>query len=175
MEEMNWESAILEVLRDSNGSLHYTDIAREILERGLKTTTGKTPSQTVVSYLSRLVRDEASGINRDVSRGRGYYYVGELNEEPSILEDEDGEIGESADPVEISIAAYGLYWERDKVDWSTKRLLGYDISPDPSLIINFADQRGVYILHSYDSVAYVGMTARESDGLFQRLREHHRR
>lgn len=173
MEEMSWDDAILRVLREANSSIHYDDIAKEILEGGLKTTLGKTPSNTVAARLSRMVRDEVDEVKRD-SANRGYYYIGELGDSPLSLEDEEIDISDSIDaPQKIAIAAYGLYWERDKVDWSTKRLLGYDISPDPSLIINFADQQGVYILHSYDSVAYVGMTAATSAGLFQRLQNHH--
>ena len=41
--------------------------------------------------------------------------------------------------------------------------------------VNFADQAGVYLLHSWNEIVYVGKTNRNKskNGLYDRLKEHH--
>ena len=85
------------------------------------------------------------------------------------------------------IASYGLYWERDKVQWwpgpgGRIQLLGgpqvENRQFDPNNqehTIDFSRQRGIYLLHHGHEVMYVGHTAEvgANVGLFFRLRSHY--
>lgn len=71
----------------------------------------------------------------------------------------------------MRIETYGVHWERSKVHWQGRRILGYDT--DPRETIDFANQQGVYVLYDWNSVVYVGQTVARNNGLWQRLNEHH--
>lgn len=93
------------------------------------------------------------------------------------------------------IANYGIFWEREKVNWwpgsgrrgrprldqAPIRLLGQEQVPARQHIdriknaVDFANQRGVYLLHHGLEVMYVGLTVASgnNNGLFYRLRWHH--
>ena len=88
------------------------------------------------------------------------------------------------------ISNYGIYWERDKVNWwpgrrgrgqRVIRLLGKEQVPARQHIenadgaVDFANQTGIYLLHQGNEVMYVGLTVASGDnnGLFYRLRLHH--
>ena len=76
------------------------------------------------------------------------------------------------------IANYGLYWERDKVNWWPGRqgrgvrvikLLGrkYAIGrahdeDDAEGAVDFANQNGIYLLHNGFETVYVGQTTNNS-------------
>lgn len=78
---MNTLDAAAVVLRDSGGPLHYEEITKRVLARGLWTTTGKTPWATVNASIavdikergtdSRFIRVSPGmyGLNTDVSGG----------------------------------------------------------------------------------------------------------
>ena len=84
------------------------------------------------------------------------------------------------------IANYGIYWDRDKVNWWPRtdgiQLLGktwvieeeFDEN-DSTGSVDFSRQSGVYLLHLGQEVMYVGHTVSNSrgGGLFSRLRSHH--
>ena len=142
------------------------------MARGLKTTIGKTPHFTVAGEISKLRSSRRANI---VKVAPGVYQL--MSEAEQLSLDVPDEVEAELDATDtyenLAVAAYGLHWERNKVDWSTGRILGYDINPDPEYAINFADQQGVYLLHNWQSVVYVGKTAARERGLFQRLHEHH--
>ena len=173
--EITWDQAVMQVLREATEPMYYGDIAEEILRRGLKTTIGKTPNDTVAGAISRM---RSRGVGNIVKTRPGFFQIGQplaaaLGGTPDELD--------ATDAVQnLAVAAYGLHWERDKVDWKANNLLGYDaaydaIDPDPNETINFADQQGVYLLHSWQAVVYVGKTMAREGGLLQRLQNHHRR
>lgn len=173
--EITWEQAVLQVLGGATEPMHYGDIAEAILRDGLKTSTGKTPNYTVAGVISRMRKDGVGNIAK-IKPG-----VFQIAPEPVSATSEEYDELDAVDAIEnLSVAAYGLHWERDKVDWKTNSLLGYDatydaVDPDPERFIDFADQQGVYLLHSWQSVVYVGKTTAKEGGLLQRLRNHHRR
>lgn len=84
------------------------------------------------------------------------------------------------------IANYGIYWDRDKVNWwpgqrGIIQLLGRTWRQPNQFgknnaagAVNFSAQSGVYLLHQGQEVVYVGQTIAEAQGggLFYRLREH---
>ena len=165
--EMQWNAAVLQVLQQNEGQpLHPTEIVDAIEQQGLRSL-GASPIPTVRSTLSILRRDNDK-VNLS---GRGYYVFGQPDEpEPEPLDEEPDD-----DEEEIKlVTAFGLQWERTNVDWSRSpangQLLGRQTGGSDD--VNFANQRGVYMLHSAQSVVYIGRVT--DRGLYQRLREHHR-
>lgn len=167
-----WENAILRVLTESGEPMHYRDIAAEILDRKLVATVGITPSATVRNAIYRMLDRDASPVVRVASGVFGLSVAGVV-QPATVQADVETILVTEGSTRNLSVAAYGLHWERDKVDWSSGRILGYDT--DPKQPIDFADQQGVYLLHNWQSTVYVGMTTAEENGLSQRLRHHHRR
>lgn len=168
--EMTWDQAVLQILGEVNEPMSCSDIAKEILDRELKTTVGKTPSYTVAGAISRM---RSRGVADIAKTGPGFFQLASTSPPPPA--DEADELDTTDTVNNLAVAAYGLHWERDKVDWSEGRLLGYDIEPKLEQAINFADQQGVYLLHSWQSVVYVGKTTARAGGLFNRLQWHHQR
>lgn len=167
MAEMGWREASEEVLPENGDPMHYTEIAQEIARRGLRTSFGATPAASVAAAISLFKRDEGDE-SPFISLGHGYYryrYAGmatRLVKEatpPTVLaEDETGFIN-----------AFGMYWRRDKVLWtSMPRLLGQQQLG--SLRVDFCQQKGVYLLHDGNRVVYVGRTTGQPLGL--RLGQH---
>lgn len=177
-QEATWEGSILKVLREASGPMHYRAITAKILDDELLTTTAATPSSIVAALISRWRSD---GTHNIVRTEPGVYYLQRLGDGPALgdAEDTSDEVDVADMQQKLGVAAYGLHWERNKVDWSLTRgkLLGCDYSisnPDRSQSIDFSSQQGVYLLHSWDAaVVYVGMTATDDGGLFKRLRKHH--
>lgn len=183
-QEISWTDATLMIMREANRPIHYGEVAEIILSRQLKTTIGKTPHFTVAGEISKL---RSVGMNI-IKTAPGVYQLLDEAESPHLpepvlppyateeaVEDIEDELDATDATQHLSVAAYGLFWERDKVDWGRHRIWGYDISPDPSHLIDFADQQGVYLLHNWQSVVYVGKTSAKESGLFQRLSFHHQR
>lgn len=160
-EERTWKSAILEVLGETDGQLHYTVIWRRIKEKSLRKNFGKTPEQTVAATLGALRK---AGLVLQL--GKGYYKT--KPEEPPEPE-------ESAQAVRIE--AYGLFWKAADVDWSKTKGEVRGVDPDnDKVLVDLADQEGVYLLHHHNTptAVYVGMTSRTENGLYDRLRDHTR-
>lgn len=189
MQEISWADATLEVMGEVNRPIHCDEIAQRILDRELKATTGMTPHFTVAGEISKMRSGRIAPLGllgkEIVKTAPGFYWLRDVTAVPLPLpaphpsDDEVANIEDELDATDatqhLSVAAYGLFWERDKVDWGRHRIWGYDISPDPSHLIDFADQQGVYLLHNWQSVVYVGKTSAQESGLFQRLSFHHQR
>ena len=152
-QSISWEAAILQILRDAQEPLHYKEISHRIIESGLRAATA-TPEATVAANLSTMLKDGK------VARGeeRGIYQISlspNTQVNPEVIQEEE----ETAKLT--SVAAYGLYWDRDKVNWEPGRgrqaqLLGKP--EDGGIEIDFANQIGVYILYNRLTVMYVGRT-----------------
>ena len=120
-------------------------------------------------------KDYDGRIRKADNVGKGYYEYVTFDSpadddaplrEDSILDDEE----QDHDPNHIvRVPAFGLYWEKDKVRWNSREVLG--CLAKGSRKVNFAEQKGVYLLHNGRSVAYVGRT---TDSLYGRLWAHHR-
>lgn len=174
--ELGWKGAIKKVLSDADRPLNSREITQLIGDRGLRSLTGSTPLNTVGGRLSSMVKhgDEDYG-GRILRAGRGFYkfvtsddtsdYNAPLVED-SILDDEE----QDHDPNHIvMVPAYGLYWEKEKIKWGSGEILGRLATS--TTVFNFAEQKGVYLLHNGSSVAYVGRT---KNSLHERLRTHNK-
>lgn len=173
MSDMTWQDAIRKVLRDAEEPLHYKEIADIIGRESLVTSTGATPSNTVSSRLGSMI-NEGEKIER-VKGKRGYYVlpdVAQRFEKEAEAEEAESQVEDNRDSTQVRISAYGLYWERDKIVWkSSGQILGKE-GEAASIVVNFADQQGVYLLHNMQTVIYVGRTYAKKKGLFTRLRDH---
>ncbi len=170
-DDITWQEAITRVLEDSYQPLHYQRITEMIGARGLRALSGATPSATVRACLLSMVDPEANSYDnriRRVTRGVYEFVSTKEDEQPVVREREDIEEDEQTED-SIGVPAFGLYWERQKVNWKKRKMLGRQTRDAAS--VNFAEQRGVYLLHKDRSVVYVGRT---DASLFERLRDHNR-
>lgn len=166
--KQTWEQAIEQVLREEGGPLHYTEIADRILQQGLVRTATATPDIAVNTTLSSSIREEESPFER-VDMGRYGLKLREGNR-PKTPSDE----GHAASQDRV-LTSFGLYWERDRVEWGPNPpLLGRYQPPDGSsktelTKVDFSRQVGVYLLHDVREVIYVGRT---DQGIGKRLNDH---
>ena len=77
------------------------------------------------------------------------------------------------------IHSFGLFWERDKVDWGAGRraghLKGVDVKAKRGGELDFREQKGIYALYDHDfNLVYVGQVGGGNQTLLGRLRNHHR-
>ena len=169
MANMTWGEAIEEVLGSSPEPMHLRKIAEQILERGLLTTTGN-PAAIVRTHLAHSIRDH--GVESPFERvGRGVFRMRRGSPVPSPLtpvpDDEPREL----------VTAFGVYWERDAVDWKARPHLYGEfqtdgVSKSPMTRVDFAGQHGLYLLHDVREVVYVGRTT--TGDLGKRLYDHTR-
>ena len=152
--------------------MHYREIANQIVSSNLTKSVGATPAHQANSALRSLVKAGKVA----ALEGAGMYALPEVaNKERQHAEAEDDADFEAAtDTNRLTVKAYGLYWSRALVDWdpANGRLLG----SAGSTTIDFADQDGVYLLHSGNEIAYVGQSYtpnQTTPGLYGRLRSHH--
>jgi hypothetical protein len=171
MPELGWRDAIIQVLRGSSEAMHYADIAETITEKGYRTSVGATPAITVNSIISKSINDE--GIRSPFIRvDTGRYWLRDQAQRQAGTQDQPGST-ESTDDQAVSAAglinAFGMYWVRSQVLWATvPKLLGQQQTA--SKTVDFAQQKGVYLLHDSRAVVYVGRTTEQPLGV--RLRQH---
>ena len=169
--EPTWERAIMQILEEASEPMHYKAITRAIFENRIKSSEGLTPERTVAAILSQRVGAESPDGRKVIRIGDGEYQLGP---------DSVAQVNREEDPPEIentviTIASYGLYWDKNKINWwpgqtGRIRLLGRAMGTEEE--IDFADQQGVYLLHQGMEVMYVGRAAGKSRSLFYRLRSH---
>jgi hypothetical protein len=162
--DLTWDEAILRVLNDEKAPLHYAEIANLIIERNLKGNVGATPAASVAATLRKSISVENSDIQKV---GRGIFtlrssLLDEGIQNANIQDDleQDSESG--------AIRAFGMYWKYDSVLWTGRvKILGRQ--EQNAVVVDFAEQVGIYLLHDRDRVIYVG---RASEGLAPRLKAH---
>lgn len=167
-----WKDAIIEVLRRVGTSMHYTEIANEIIKSGQRKNVGATPPSTVNVVIHDSIKIEGSA-SPFVKVGRGEFLLRERASESFAQTSEGGETATEEEKKETGgiIQALGMFWRRDWVDWSSKpKLLGQQQEGADS--VNFADQIGVYLLHDGREVMYVGRATEKR--LSTRLWDHTR-
>ena len=178
---LTWLEAAEKVLEEAKRSLHYTDIAKLILDNNYLSTTGPTPHQTINSILNTEINK-----NKDKSRfvkvGNGEYILRKfVDDKNQLLTDSSPGsrvLSKNTSPIDEPLAtdnnkiinSYGIYWNRNLVDWkkSSPDLLG--VQQIGASDVNFKEQKGVYLLHDSRETIYVGQAIEQSLG--QRLRQH---
>ncbi len=166
MSELSWKEAIIRVLTTAAEPMHYAEISDAIAEKGLRTNFGATPANTIIcTILSSIEKDGERSPFVKVSKG---HYA--LKEKSLIPGGDEPEVepGDETDETGL-IKAFGMYWRRDKVLWtSTPQLLGQQ--QPGSAPVDFASEKGVYLLYDGREVVYVGRITK--DHLGNRLKYH---
>lgn len=159
--QLTWHEAIQRVLAKSPVPLHYLEITERILAEGLRTTLGATPGSTVGAQISDSIKRD--GMRSPYRRvGRGTYTVADRAPGVEVAAPQDSEV-----QLEV-ISSFGMFWQRVLVDWGrSQRLLGQQPG---AAAVDFAQQRGVYLLYDSREVIYVGRAVER--GLGVRLFEH---
>lgn len=166
---LSWKDAIIAVLRDAKSSMSGLDVVQEIVRLGLREELGATPSATVGALIYSSIKNEgsASPFIRPIPGRFGL----RQSDEPSLVEKDLSEKESSDNTSEVTgvVNAFGMFWERSKVQWknSQTRILGHQpLGTD----VDFCTQRGVYLLHDTQGVVYVGRVIKQDLGL--RLSQH---
>jgi hypothetical protein len=168
--ELTWPEAIQQVLSASEDALHYEDITNRIIELGLRTNLGATPSFTVSSAISTSLKKK--GENSPFIRvSEGMYHLRSLNRvsiAPTPKQSDSSFLGTEDESHDI-ITSLGMFWRRDAVDWgSNPKVLGMQrIGSTP---VDFCNQLGIYLLYDGREVIYVGRSSDRPLGI--RLFEH---
>lgn len=170
MLDMPWREAIIAVMSDSTGAMHYTDVAERIVSRGLRESVGATPASTVNATITTSINTD--GEYSPFSRvGRGEYILRRVLTGPPSDAVAAPRVSEEEEPDVLAgpIHALGMFWSRESVHWrSSPRILGrQQIGADP---VDMAQQRGIYLLHDVREVIYVGRSVDRPLGV--RLYEH---
>ena len=168
--ELTWGQAIQEVLGESPEPMHYADITDWIVKDGLRQNLGATPAATVIATLATSIKHKGKK-SPFVRVSKGTYDLAKRSAvAPSAITVEgSGIVGAGAEEQYAIVAAFGMFWRREAVDWvRTPKLLGMQqIGATP---VDFNGQRGVYLLYDGREVIYVGRTTDRALGT--RLCEH---
>lgn len=162
MSELSWKAAIIKVLTEAKEPLHYRDITERILSAGLKTFSGATPDATVNAQMAASIKhDGASSPYIRVAKGVFSLRPAAGGKPSAESDDEESDSG--------VVRAFGMHWQRQQVVWRRQpRLFGRQQVGAQS--VDFAGQRGVYILSDHHTVVYVGRAVDRPLGV--RLYEH---
>ena len=165
--EMPWKQAIVQVLREEGGPLHYDTIVERISESQLRTSYGATPAATVASIISQSLKNDVKPPFEKV--GPGHFRLAGDSSIGAGPKDDEG-----ADDVGGIVTAFGMYWDRSYVNWEpTKpRLLGQQSKNSDE--VDFSDQIGVYLLYDRREIVYIGQSNedRKHSSIGQRLKIH---
>ena len=132
--ELTWEDAIMQVMKNAGEPLHYQEITRRIGQQGLRDLTSSTPANTVNAHISRIIGQGSSEIRR---LGNGIIEFTDSNASGEDFDQSDNT--PSDDSIANLVPAFGLYWERDKVQWDSGQILGRQTPNSKS--VNFAEQK----------------------------------
>jgi transcriptional regulator with XRE-family HTH domain len=154
--DIPWKESIIKVLGGSDAPMHYADIAQAIIDNGYRVNdVGATPAATVSANLS-------ASINKDKSKSpfvkvdRGMYTLRNATSVPVQKRIEESDEAEETAREMGLINAFGMFWDRNRVQWraSMPRLLG--VQQSGSEPVNFTEQAGVYVLYDGSRSIYVG-------------------
>ena len=160
MADLTWLKAIDRVLRAAAPeALHTNEIASRILEGGLRKKAGATPGATVAATLGEEIKKKGSQSPYEKAGPGQYRLTSPIGAPRSTRDDAPLEPDESRDIV----TAFGVYWERNAVDWkATPHLYGEFQTDGASKAtmtrVDFSGQHGLYLLHDVREVIYVGRT-----------------
>lgn len=166
--DLGWKEAIVAILEQAAGPLHYSEIAKQIYDQKLRSEPTPTPNDTVASVITTSIKYDAEK-SPFIRTARGYYALRNSQlQSPQASEDElkEGTVTEATGVIN----AFGMFWERSKVSWNSSQpaILGQQqFGAKP---VDFADQKGVYLLHDSQGVLYVGRVTKQN--LAMRLAQH---
>ena len=151
----SWKEAIIEVLEAEGQSMHYANIAEEIQRRKLRSSFGATPANTVYTALFESIKKDGDR-SPFVKSGTGEFMlrravVSSQRRGRALMSPEAEEAAETGG----IIKAFGMFWRRESVYWTSRpKLMG--VQQEGAKPVDFAAQKGVYLLHDGREVIYVG-------------------
>jgi hypothetical protein len=158
--------------------MHYGDIADIIIDRQYVKTQGATPARTVSEVITtEIKRNGQTSIFFRI--GRGVYAMrSQLDSSlylPNVLTEytasgEDVESDDALNDIPDLIQCFGMYWERDCVNWQLPSPPLFGLSEGADVKVDFAKQTGIYLLHDRREIVYVGKAG--SNSLASRLKSH---
>lgn len=167
---LSWEEAAIEVLKSSKTSMHYTEIAKEIVEKQLRTKIGATPAASVNTVIHASLKQAKEG-SPFLKVSPGMFTLKSTTAGPGAPISPEASLVGGEEPEETPgiIQAFGMYWRREMIPWKKDpELLG--AQQQGASTVNFCNQRGVYLLHDGRETIYVGRTTDQPLG--QRLFQH---
>lgn len=171
---MSWRDAIVKVLDEAEGPLHYSEISEQILSHGYYKTDGATPAATVNAQISSSIKHD--GAKSPFLRvGKGTFTLrtkGNNQPSPTPLAKQSSREAmqePESDESESIIRSFGMYWQRDLVVWKNDPKM-FGKQQALSKPVDFAKQKGIYILYDHHTVVYVGRATDRPLG--RRLHEH---
>lgn len=170
---MTWKEAIIQILKESEKPLTYSEISERILANNLIQTKGKTPEATVSAQISLDKKEfKEQSIFLLIKPG-----LVALRSSNNFQINKDKQAGNKPtensfvkEPSNKFINNFGIYWNRNFVDWRKNNpdLLGKLQTSENE--INFKDQIGIYLLYDSREIIYVGQAIQRS--IAKRLKEH---
>ena len=158
--------AIRQILEGANEPLRADEIAHRIVEYQLRR---EAKVHSVNAALSAMVRDGSVVKPERALFAHNPNPGGPVSAEEIRKAEEDAQLN--------NVCAYGLYWERDKVNWNPGRgrqrggMLGR--AGDGTNPVDFSNQAGIYVLYNGMTPVYVGRTNADNNALMTRLVSHH--
>jgi hypothetical protein len=177
---MSWREAIERVLREEARPLHYGEISQLVLSRGYYQTEGATPDAAVNAQITSSIKNDGAK-SPFVRVGKGIYGLrasatAESSQTATSsagskakLEAPAAAAAAEPDADESIVRCLGMYWHRDLIVWrNVPRVFGKQQALAKP--VDFAGQRGIYILYDHHTVIYVGRCVDRPLG--RRLYEH---
>ncbi|MCE5346717.1 MAG: hypothetical protein LLG13_10585 [Bacteroidales bacterium] len=173
MSELKWKDAVLKVLEEEKGPLHYTEIAELIAEKKYRTSLGATPQDTVSATITTDINtNKEKSVFARVEKGR-YILRRFIEEDINLLSNDlSSNPGMNSDFKNVKskiINAFGIYWNRNLINWKNNPDL-FGVQQLGASKVNFKEEIGIYLLHDNRETIYVGQATEQSLG--QRLRNH---
>jgi hypothetical protein len=167
MPEHSWNNAIKIVLSETEGGLHYTEIANRIKDSGLRKVMGATPSATVISIITTSIAKDPKA-SPYIKVGRGEYMLRESSAAVAAGKTKPKNENDIEEKKSV-ITSYGVFWRRAAVKWGySPKLLGMEmLGATP---VDFCSQIGIYLLYDGREAIYVGRSTDRPLG--RRLYEH---
>lgn len=165
--ELTWRKAIEKILKEAPGAMNYKDLADKIIEDGLRTNLGATPTRTVNAQLTSAIKTEGDSCPFQ-KIGKGLYIwkesnVGQIHIPTSVETEDENEVQYDI------ITSFGMFWRREAVEWvASPKILGMEKIGAAS--VDFHKQVGIYLLYDGREIIYVGRTTDRPLG--RRLYEH---
>ena len=168
--ELTWRDAIERVLKAAGEPMSLADIAEEIARSKHRTKLGATPTNTISAQVTIDIKShgDASTFRRF---GPGMIGLRSEPDAPAVSVAAADPQTDAAETTEAGgvVRALGMFWRRDRIDWkATTKLMGQQQTG--STPVDFAGQRGVYLLHDGRETVYVGRSTDRPLG--RRLFEH---
>jgi hypothetical protein len=169
-ENMPWMKAIVQVLKSAGKPMHYKEIAQQIIDQKLRRDVGATPPSTVNANISWLIKHQPEQAPFERLEP-GIYRFRDVPGAAAAVAAPEAQLEvekENEDETAGIIQAFGMFWRRNLVEWSNNpELLGQQ---QGAAVVNFCNQRGVYLLHDGQRVVYVGQASDQPMG--RRLNQH---